>query len=207
MDYKELNDNELVYLCGENNEDAYNVIIDKYNNCIFSTLKSLKKKYNVIGIEVADLYQEGLVGLMQAINTYNKQRDVLFYTYANACIKKSILSAIKRTFEKKNRILNNSYSLDNLVNDSKGSFYEIFKDESSEPNKILINKEEEKELFNKLKSKLSENEIKVFELKIKGYKNEEVANIIKKDKKYVENTLFRINKKYKDFLSKDKISA
>ena len=205
MNYKELNDNELVYLCGENNEDAYNVIIDKYNNCIFSTLKALKKKYNVIGVEVSDLYQEGLLGLMQAINTYNKQKDVLFYTYANACIKKNIISAIKRTFEKKNRILNNSYSLDNIISNSNTTFYEIFKDESNEPNKLLIDRESEKEAIDKFKKKLSKGELEVFELKMNGFKNEEVASLINKDKKYVENTMFRIYKKYKELFSNEKM--
>ena len=202
MDYRELNDNELIYLCAENNEDAFNIVINKYKNLIFSILKEYKKEYNIIGIELADLYQEGLVGLLQAINTFNKQKDTLFYTYANACIRKNIINAIKKTFEKKNRILNNSYSLDKLIKDSNNSTYEIFKDESYEPNKLIIAKEEEQEIINMLESKLSKGEIEIFKLKLKGLSNTEVANLIDRDKKYVENTMFRINKKYKETMSK-----
>ena len=91
MDYRELNDNELVYLCAENNEEAMNLIVNKYKNCILMILKEYLKEYNIIGVEVADLYQEGLIGLMHAIHSYNSTRDVLFYTYANDCIRTRLM--------------------------------------------------------------------------------------------------------------------
>ena len=65
MDYKDYNDNELVYLCHENNEDATNIIINKYKKQILITLKEYRKKYNIVGIETADLYQEALLGLLR----------------------------------------------------------------------------------------------------------------------------------------------
>lgn len=198
MDYRDLNDNELVYLCAENNEDAINLIVNKYKNCILMILKEYLKEYNIIGVEVADLYQEGLIGLMHAIHSYNPTRDVLFYTYANACIRTSLMSAIRQTFRQKNRILNYSYSLDKIFEDSGDNFYEILKDESYEPNKILLSSEEENELINKLKSKLSKSELAIFELRLKGLSNGEIATLIDKDTKYIENSLFRIKRKYKE---------
>lgn len=198
MDYRELNDNELVYLCAENNEDAMNLIVNKYKNCILMILKEYLKEYNIIGVEVADLYQEGLIGLMHAIHSYNPTRDVLFYTYANACIRTSLMSAIRQTFRQKNRILNYSYSLDKIFEDSGDNFYEILKDESYEPNKLLLSSEDENELINKLKSKLSKSELAIFELRLKGLSNGEIASLIDKDTKYIENSLFRIKRKYKE---------
>ncbi len=198
MDYKELNDNELVYLCAENNEEAANLLVSKYKNCILITLKDLLKEYNVLGVEIADLYQEGLIGLIHAINTFDKERDVTFYTYANACIKSSLMSAIRQTFRMKNRILNNSYSLDKLIEESNYNFYEIFKDYRNDPDIILSKTEDEDELINSIKSKLSKNEVAIFELRLKGLSNSEIALLIDKDKKYVENAMFRINKKYKE---------
>ena len=198
MDYRELNDNELVYLCAENNEDAINLIVNKYKNCILMILKEYLKEYNIIGVEVADLYQEGLIGLMHAIHSYNPTRDVLFYTYANACIRTSLMSAIRQTFRQKNRILNYSYSLDKIFEYSGDNFYEILKDESYEPNKLLLSSEDENELINKLKSKLSKSELAIFELRLKGLSNSEIAYLIDKDTKYIENSLFRIKRKYKE---------
>ncbi len=203
MDYKELNDNELIYLCAENNEDAVTLLINKYKNVILGILKEYLKEYNIVGIEVADLYQEGLIGLMHAINHFDKEKDILFYTYASACIRTSIISAIRQTFRQKNRILNNSYSLDKVFDDTENTLYEILKDETNDPNKKLISEESEKELLNEIKSKLSPTELTVFELKLKGLKNGEISDLIDKDKKYVENTLFRITKKYKECINKD----
>jgi RNA polymerase sporulation-specific sigma factor len=198
MDYKTLNDNELIYLCCENNEEAINIVINKYKNCILSILKEYLKEYNIIGVEVADLYQEGLIGLMHAINTFDKEKNVSFYTYANACIKTSIISAMRQTFRMKNRILNNSYSLDMLIEDNNSSLYDLCEDESNEPNNVLINKEEKEELLNNIKSKLSKNELVIFELKLKGLKNDEIAELLGKDKKRIENAMSRIKKKYKE---------
>ena len=169
MDYKELNDNELVYLCAEHNEEANNLLVNKYKNCIIQIIKDYMKEYNV-------------------------------YTYANACIKTSIFSAIRKTFGKKTRILNNSYSLDKLYNNGETTLYEMFKDESFEPNKLLLNEEEEKELVNTIRSKLSKNELNIFNLKLSGLSNTEISKLIDKDKKYVENTIFRISKKYKELI-------
>ena len=198
MDYRELNDNELIYLSCENNEEATTLIIKKYKNCILNILKEYLKEYNIVGVEVADLYQEGLIGLLNAIDTYDKDKDVTFYTYANACIKASIMTAIRNTFTWKNRILNTSYSLDKMYEDSESNFYDLFKDEREEPNRKLIDREETLELKNKIISKLSDKEKVIFDLKLKGLDNKEIADLIDKDKKYVENTIFRIKKKYKE---------
>ena len=198
MDYKELNDNELLYMCFENDENAENIIIDKYKNCILTILKGYLKEYNIIGVEVADLYQEGLIGLMHAIKTFNTEKDVTFYTYANTCIRTNIISAMRQTFRMKNRILNNSCSLDKLIEDTNHSYYDVFRDESNEPNMILIKEEEKSELISSIKKKLSKGELVIFELKLNGLSNGEIADLLNKDKKYVENTMFRINKKYKE---------
>ena len=196
MDYKSLNDNELVYLCNENNEDATMVLVDKYTNCILSTLKEYLKEYNIIGVEVADLYQEGLIGLIHAIHSYNENKDTTFYTYANKCIKSNLVSAMRQTFRMKNRILNNSYSLDKLIEDSNNSLYDVFKDENNNPDKLIMDEEERHDLIDSIKDKLSKNEKIIFELRLKGLSNSEIATLISKNRKYVENAMFRINKKY-----------
>ena len=186
MEYKTLNDNELVYLCNENNEEATNILIDKYKSSILSILREYLKEYNVVGIEVADLYQEGLIGLIHAIDSFDEKKDVTFYTYANACIKSSIISAMRQTFRMKNRILNNSYSLDKLIEDTNNSFYEIIMDEKSDPDKVIMVEEEKQEIFDKIRNILSKNEKVIFELKLKGLSNSEIAMLIDKDKKYKE---------------------
>ena len=199
MDYKEINDNELIYMCCENNEEAENIIIDKYKNCINQCLKNLMKEYYIVGMEASDLYQEGLIGLMHAIKSFHEERDVTFYTYANTCIKTSIISAMRYTFRKKNRILNTSYSLDKIMGEETNhNFYEIFKDNTNEPTGLIIKEEENKELIEMVRSKLSKKELQVFNYKLEGLTNDEIAHSLNSTKKFVENTVFRINKKYKE---------
>lgn len=198
MDYKTLNDNELIYLCYENNEDALSLMIDKYKNCILNILKEYLKEYDVRGMEIADLYQEGLIGLIHAIKTFDKDRDNTFYTYANTCIKNNIVSAMRQSFRLKNSILNHSYSLDNIIEDTNNNFYEIIKDEKSDPSNLLMDEEEKNDIINRIESKLSNNEKYIFELRLKGLTNSEISLLIDKDRKYIENAMFRINKKYKE---------
>lgn len=202
MDYKELNDNELVYLCCENSEEAYNTIINKYKPIILSTVKQYMKELNIIGSEINDFYQEGLIGLMTAINTYDETKDTTFYTYATKCIKNNMLSSVRKSFSKKSKILNDSYSLDKMIDDSNLDFYDVFSDERSNPLNILFEEEEGKVLLNKLKDMFSSGEKEIFEYKVLGLSNAEIAEKINKSKKYVENTMFRIGKKYRELMNK-----
>ena len=107
---------------------------------------------------------------------------------------------MRQSFRKKNNILNNSYSLDNLIEDSNYSFYEIFKDDNSDPSTLLLDKESSDELINKIRAKLSESENEIFELRLKGLSNLEISELLDKDKKIIENTMYRINKKYKELI-------
>ena len=106
---------------------------------------------------------------------------------------------MRSTFRKKNRILNTSYSLDKLMDEeSNHNFYDIFEDNTNEPTGLLIKEEEKQELLDMVKSKLSKKELQVFNYKLDGLTNKEIADSLNSTKKYVENTVFRINKKYKE---------
>ena len=204
MEYKDINDNELIYLCCDNNEDAINLVIEKYKKVILSILKELLEQYNIVGYEVSDLYQEGLIGLLNAIHSYKESANISFYTYASKCIKNNIMTAIKQSFRQKNRILNNSYSLDKLFEESNEAYYNILKDNSFEPSKVLFAVENENDLIHRLKAKLSKSENIIFDLRIKGLRNIEIAELLNIDRKNVENTMFRISRKYDELVKKDK---
>ena len=190
------NDNELLYLALEHNEKAINMLIEKYKPIIIKIIKELQTKYNIRGIDTSDLYQEGLLGLLNAIEYYDANKDILFYTYACVCIKSSIISELRRTFRIKNKIFNESYSIENITCNY-SLLSDFFVIEDSDPNKILLDKENEKEMISKFKKLLNKNENEISELKLYGLNNQEIASLIGKDKKSVENTLFRIKNKYK----------
>ena len=200
MNYNKFNDNELVYMIHEDDETATNLIVEKYKPLILKILKDYISEYNIIGIEISDMYQEGLIGLIHAIKTFDKDKGTLFYTYASKCIKTTIMSTIRNTFRNKNRVLNNSYSLDFLIDGQKYSLQELFADETNNPDKILEIKEEETSITKKLKSLLSDKENEIFELRLKGLSNKEIASLLDKDIKYIENSMYRIKNKYKSII-------
>ena len=105
-------DEELLYLVSENTEEADEVIFKKYDPVI----NYYSKKYSNLvigkGIDQSDLYQEGLIGLSEAVNAYKKNKDIKFSTFAFTCIKRKMISAIRVANRKKHSILNDSYSLD-----------------------------------------------------------------------------------------------
>lgn len=197
MDYNTENDNELLFMIEENDEAAEKILIDKYDNIIKIILRKYSSTVSALGLDEKDLYQEGLLGLMRAIKTYDKDKNVLFYTYASICIDFAIKSCIRTASTQKNQILNTSCSLDTLLDDEKQNFYSLIKDERTNPELSIISKEEESNEIDVLKQKLAPFESQVLDLKLLGFTNEEIANAVGKEKKSIENTLSRIKSKYK----------
>lgn len=197
MDYKDNNDYELISLAHESSEEAKEELVNKYTGIIYTISKKYLSIATSFGIEEKDLVQEGLIGLTKAIETYNIDKEVLFYTYATHCIESSIKTALKIASRKKNISLNNSVSLDEMYESETSNINEILRDETSDPSLQILSKEELKELIDKVIELLAPFETEVFNLRMKGYSNEEVASILGKDKRSIENTISRIRSKCK----------
>lgn len=195
---KELNDNELVVLANENDDEAEKLLIDKYSAITNIYVKNNLKRALIIGMDEKDLYQEGLLGLLYAIKNFDKEKNVTFYTYACLCVDTSIRSAIRSANRYKSRILNESVSLDELFEDDESNLYNILKDESSDPSVKIIEKEYNDKIFKLLKDKLAKFENKILNLKLQGLDNKEIAIVLGKDKRSIENTMGRIRNKYKE---------
>ncbi len=204
MNYIEENDNELLFMVEEDNEDSLKILIDKYKYIVKSIVKKYLPRTEYSGLDEKDLNQEALIGLIQAIKSFDKNKDVLFYTYATICIESRIKSILRSENRQKHKNLNSSLSLDMLFNDE-FNLYDVLVDESVDPSRQLMQKEEQEELINNLKEKLTEFEKNVFDLKLSGLSNTEIALILEKEKRSIENTLARIKLKYKEI--KDKISV
>jgi len=201
MDLKKENYNEIIYMIHEGNEEACDFLIDKYKYLIKKVINELTESNLLIGIEKIDLYQEGLIGLFSAIKTFKEKKDVLFFTYAYKCIKTQMLTCLRNINRKKHQILNKSFSLDKVIDDDQeSSLYDFIKDESLNPNKLLIENEIEQEILYKLFDACSKNEIKILKFKLEGFSNKEICKILNKEKKFVENSLFRIKNKYKKII-------
>ena len=92
MDYKKYNDNELIYMVQENDEVYADILLNKYSPIIYKLSIEYYNKYNGYIYEVDDFYQEALSAFYKAINTYNSDKGVLFYTFVVVCIKRALSS-------------------------------------------------------------------------------------------------------------------
>lgn len=192
--YQKLTDDELVKLARNSDEDAVEFLIRKYNNLI-SIRANL---YYMVGADKDDIIQEGMIGLFKAIGGYNQESDASFRTFAELCIKRQMISAIKRADRMKHKPLNKYTSIYDRTNDDKNSmsFEEtyIYPNEYDPESELLFN--EQIEYIEKNSEKLfSGLELKVWNEYLKGRTYIEIAEILDKTPKIIDNAIQRMKKK------------
>ena len=199
MEYKDFNDYELLNYIAEGNEEANNIIIKKYEPLINKIATKMLVYCKNNGLEKSDLIQEGMIGLNHAIERYQEKEDVLFYTYAKKCIERKIISVVISSNRNKNKILNESISYD----DDENLLLKFIKSQTPSPEEEVLNFELEENLIIKIKSNLTDLEEQVFSLLISGFKYKEIAEILDKDEKSIDNAIQRIKGKIRKLLNQD----
>ena len=196
MNYKNFNDYELldyIYSC---NEDANEILLYKYRPLIVSIAKKMLKYCNG-GVDLNDLVQEGMLGLNDAINSFRDDKETNFGTYARLCIERRIYSLAKSTRTYKNKILNESISIedeDDLTIDR------FLMDNSSNPDSMISENDFQNNIITKLESQLTDLEKRVLELKKNDFNYKEIADILEKEPKAIDNALQRIKNKLKNIM-------
>ena len=191
--HKNMDDNELLFLISENDEQAFETLIERYNSVIQNVIKKYKNKANSIGLEIKDLKQEGLIGLTTAVKTYDSIKEASFRTYANILIERYIQDIIKSHSRIKYHSLNSAISLDTFSIEEQQSLYSVVERNDITPEIKLIDLENRVEIV-KL---LTPFELKVYELKLDGKSNKEISKILEKTTRSIENTIQRIKIKLK----------
>ena len=197
MDYADLNDYELISYINENSEEANNIILKKYEPLINSIVNRMMKYCPYLGLEKSDLVQEGLIGLNHAIGYFNEQKDITFYTYAKTCIERRLISVIISAKRLKHKSLNESISFDS---ETEGTLDFFLKDESTNPEKIVLNEEINNELIELVEKRLTDFEKQVFDLMLSYFTYKEIAEMLDKEPKQIDNAIQRIKIKVKDAL-------
>ena len=185
----EHNDYELVFLAQEGNEDAINLIYQKYKPIIIKKSKNAIVFASHHGIEINDIMQEGFIGLDEAIRDFSQDTEATFYTFANLCIDRQIANYLKKMTSGKDRILNEAIT----INDS----LEKTMRDNMDIEKYFIGRDNNEEITVNIRQKLTNFEKKAFDLRLKGYSFEEIAKTLNKDMKAIYNTFFRIREKIK----------
>lgn len=173
----------------QGNHDAFLKLSSYYENII-------RKEADVNGVsedEKNDLYQEGLIGLYRAALTYDDKSDNSFSTYANVCIKHSIISALRIYYGKKNYPIRSSLPLDSDSDIAEIQGLGLI----TQPEMLIIEKESYEALVSKIDSELSKYERKVLKLFLQGLTYGEISEKLQTSPKSVDNAIQRIRGKLK----------
>lgn len=191
-DFSEYTNEELVNMYREGEEDALDCIFERFKGVVRNKAGELF----ITGADKDDAIQEGMIGLYKALRDYDESKDASFATFANLCIKRQILNAVNTSNRKKNEILNKSVSMDSTdENNDSNQTDKAFWDYSSNPESLMMARENQKELKNKMYEVLSAFEKKVLELHLAGMDYNEIANELEKSAKSIDNALQRIRNK------------
>lgn len=199
MDYKDYNDYELLNYISENNEEAINIMYEKYKPLIYGIANKMLKTNKVSGLELNDLVQEGMLALSKAIDRFDESNETTFYTYAKTCIERKIMSQLITSNRLKRKILNDSVSIDaTYTKEDINDIDYLFRSENSNPEKILLSEEKINDLMDIASDELTDFELQVFHLKINNFDYKEIADILEKTPKSIDNAIQRIKQKLKN---------
>lgn len=188
----EYNDYELVSLAQEGNEEAIDIIYKKYKPIIVKKSKNAILYASHHGIDINDIMQEGYIGLDEAIKGFSQDDKATFYTFANLCIDREIVNYLRKTTRGKNKLLNEAVAIDEGLEN-------VISDEMDIESSFIL-KDNKKKFMIEIYEELTKFEKEVFDLKIKGYNFEEIANILDRDVKSIYNTFHRIKQKSKKIM-------
>ena len=179
---------------GENDADAItDYLCDKYKNLV-------RKKANalyLIGAEKEDLIQEGMIGLFKAIRDFSPEKESSFYHFAELCITRQMYHAIEASQRLKHAPLNSYVSFFEETGKEGGITLEdvLEADTDQDPEKLLILRESYRDFYDGLEQRLSPMEKQVCELYLQGQNYHQIADILGKSSKSIDNALQRIRKK------------
>ena len=192
--FSNLSDEKLVELSLLNNHDATAILIERYKGMV----KSRAHTYFIVGADNDDIIQEGMIGLFKAIKCYDINKDSSFKTFADICIKRQIITAVKASNRQKHIPLNSSLSFDMQLyeEDSDKDIYDIIDVNTGQnPEEIFIKEEELKDMRDKIELLLSGFERRVLKLYLSGRSYQEIGYLVDKSEKSIDNALQRVKRK------------
>ncbi len=196
INYEALTDEQVVFLAKNGDKRAVDYILGKYKG--FVEIRSMP--YYMAGGERDDLVQEGLIGLYKAIKSYSKEKNANFKTFAEICVVRQMISAVKSSTRKKNSPLNHYVSI-HIPEDELDTISSKLVDiKNKNPESMLIEKEAADGMQTKIFSVLSDFESEVLNYYLSGISYKEIAKILGKTAKAVDNALFRIKKKIEKYI-------
>ena len=202
QNYSQYNDYELIYMVQEENENAYQILYDKYQPLLRQIASRFFSAYRQFGVEYDDLYQEANLALTKAIHAYQASSNTLFYTFACITVQSKLKNFIKVSTSQKCLFHQRMVSLYEVISDKQNDLMLI--DTIVDPVAVdPVSELEKKSLVQQLfQFSLSLNIVQsqIFELKTAGFRNIDIASLLGMSLKDVSNYIYRIRRKLKRFL-------
>lgn len=193
--YCNLTDEQIISQIKEGDEHALSFLLEKYKDLVNSKVG----KYFIIGAEKEDIIQEGMIGLYKAIRDFDKYKQNTFKTFANICIERQLITAIKSSNRQKHMPLNSYLSLNTSAYDNDGDGTELIEtfevDTIEDPLETIMKREYLDEIQNIMHKSLSKFEENVLERYMQGESYEIIAKKLDTQIKSVDNAIQRIRKK------------
>lgn len=193
-DFCDKEDEEVVLEAKEGNKLAQNYLINKYENFV----KSKAKSYFLIGADKEDIYQEGMIGLYKAIRDYNPEKLASFKAFAELCVTRQIITAIKTATRQKHIPLNTYISLNKPIyeEESDRTLLDILSTiKVSDPEELIISQEEVSKIESEIGEVLSSLEMEVLMSYLDGKSYQEIACDLDRHAKSIDNALQRVKRK------------
>ena len=190
MDYKKINDYEVVYMVRENDEEAREIIFNKYIPIVRRIASDHLALAKMARIEYEDLVQEGLIALNEAINKYNERSGVLFYTFLCVCVERRILTYCRKMNSSKHYLLNTSLDDEYIYSVSDNDVFEAYFNE--------INLERRFVSFKNLFDIVESN---IFELRYNGFSYKEISKLLDIPVSTIDGKLCKIRRILKETLN------
>lgn len=194
FDYKKLSDEELVELSASGDRRATEVILTRYKNLVLSRAKA----YFLAGADHDDVVQEGMIGLFKAVRDFDVTKQASFCGFAEMCIKRQMITAVKASTRQKHMPLNSYVSLSEPLydDDSERALMDMLAGrESVDPEAMFLRREKAEMISADIQKKLSNLEKTVLSLYIAGMNYQEIAVELKRQPKSIDNALQRIKRK------------
>ena len=192
-------DPELVRMAQAEDTKALVTMLERYGE--FVRLKA--RSYFLIGADREDIVQEGMIGLYKAIRDYREDRDTSFKAFAEICITRQIITAIKTATRQKHAPLNSYVSLNNPVSESDDPdrlYMDFLSDKALDPGEVVVSVEEAESIRENFRKMLSDLETQVLRLYVEGRSYQEIAGELDRHVKSIDNALQRIKRKVEQHL-------
>jgi RNA polymerase sporulation-specific sigma factor len=202
---EKMDDEEIIELVHQGNSEALDFLIHKYKNFVRAKARS----YFLIGADKEDIVQEGMIGLYKAIRDYKEDKLTTFKAFAELCITRQIITAIKTATRQKHIPLNSYVSLDKPIYDEESDrtlMDVISGTKMLDPEELLINREEFDSIEEKMNELLSDLERKVLALYLDGQSYQEISEELNRHVKSIDNALQRVKRKLERYLEIKQLS-